>query len=567
MKRSPKIKFKESGRYWYLYWIGQIVYIDKVFKIKLYFVNTIQPNNLYNGFTSKKEMITVPVEVLSFLTLGTLYDTEENEYIFPADYYNESWSLNVNIPSGYNPTKKELPFIDSKYSVLTSNMDFNNLRYYIFASSKKERIFLTMETICNYAFFRTSKLVGMLLNNNIHDLFVLGDRKIITANDRRVGLLKYDNHKLSYADAREIAHFFFMKNNKGITSLEAIESRLKNFFIANRNNKDQLEAGTYLDTDLPFNANIKFKLQGRKFSDGDSWYFLASRIVSHENDEELFLIDEVRLEELHPKNSTKERDSLDKVKVTLPKPPKNNSSGVTLDNTSGNSRANIQEENFNVNNASGFGIPVTKIVRDTQDKAYDVNLIPSDDELNGATICTYDVDPNSQNARLNFTEHFAPLESISRFDFIRLAIKKLEEEYRVVCKYDNLDNTYISPENIYYFQNRRVMVISLNFNDKFYYLVELDRGYTGFIYDDNKNQISPFTLDLFLKECIKKLSTLKKKQHIWTIMRKIQEEILHDLNIVIDDPLAHQTEGFKSTEEATSHMAKKIFNDKILKVA
>jgi len=50
-KRKRSLSFpKAPGNYWFLYWIGRIIY-DKNMKVELYFVNTNRANDLHRNFS------------------------------------------------------------------------------------------------------------------------------------------------------------------------------------------------------------------------------------------------------------------------------------------------------------------------------------------------------------------------------------------------------------------------------------------------------------------------------------------------------------------------------------
>lgn len=563
MKNKLKIKidFNDNAPnpYWYLYWIGKIIFENNIFKVKLYFINTSEPNNLCSRFNDKfKEMKIVSVENLSYLTIGTLYDKKNEQIIYPSSYYKESLKMDINFPFEYNRTAKVFPFLDSKYTPLDNQFDFESLKYYFFINRKTTNIYLTTYNLCNYVFFKTSKFVGLLLSEGIHNLFAIEDIRIISSDNKRVGIIKYNNNKLGELDVKPIAPLFFINNNKGIKSLEAIETRIKSFFINNKNNKQVLESGIYLDTDFPFDTNIKFKLQGRTFSDEERKYYMVSNIIEHERSDDIFTVDEIRIEELYPKNSTDERDSLDKIKDYVLDQPTIKNDSISIGNSEGNSHGNIKNQSDGSNDEFGFGIPVKKIIRDTQNKAYDISLIPTDEELSDGTLCTYQPDKESTNLRLNFTKDFKSIEALSRFELIRLSVEKLKQ-YGLNYNFKNLTKFNISSENIYNIYKSKLMIVCLSYGGNFYYLIELEKGYTGYIYEYNKNKIDPHTLDLFVKFCVDKLTDLKKGEHIWTSIRNFKNDVLNDFSIVIDSPIAHQKEGFRFIDQAVNHMAEKIY--------
>lgn len=563
-KKFPKIEFDENApeRYWYLYWLGKIVYSRNIFKIKLFFINTKERNNFYRGFANCrdfKETKILPIEVLAYLTPGVLYDTIENEYIFPSSYYNERSNLNINFPFDYRKTQKDFSFLNSIYSPLDDSIDFKGLNYYAFGRTNNRTI-LTNYVLSKYLFLRSSKFISSLFRNGIAELFDLNDIKIIISEGKRVGLLKYNNNLLGEADVRGIAHLFFIKDNLGTSFFNYIESNILSFFINNRDKPEILKEGVYLDANFPFNENVNFTIQGKKFKENEDEFFISERIVKHEASSTLFLIDEIRIEEIYPKNSTEERTALDSIDINAIRQP--NIGDVKLTNTDslGNSQADIVDNNFEMDNQNGFQFPIKKIIRDTQDSAYNVKLIPTDDELNTATIINQGSDSTSQEVRINFVEQFIEPMSLSKFELMRLAVNKLKE-LSVICEFDCLNHKILS-NNTYMIKSSSVMVISLCYKGNYFYVIELENDFAGFVRSDTLERIDPVKLDFFIKVCL----DINKEHRVWTKIREQQMEILEKYGIIIEMPLKHKIKGLKTTSDIAKHMADKIYNDRIIKI-
>ncbi|OUD28620.1 hypothetical protein, partial [Flavobacterium sp. FPG59] len=381
-----------------------------------------------------------------------------------------------------------------------------------------------------------------------------------------IGLLKYNNNLLGEEDVSLMAHFLFMPGDKGIKSLLKLESEVLSFFVRERNNHEKIKSGIFLNTIFPFSENLlSVNIQGKAFKVDEQDYFIAERIIDHQYNPNLFLVDKIRIEELFPKTSTDQKADLDKTKVSLPAQPSIKGNRINLTSESlGNSKANIIDTHINSGRVSGFQFPVEKIIRDKQDKAYDVSLIPTEKQLNEGTSINQGSDLGSDSVRNNFLDTLPPT-SISRFELMRLTVKKLEEKYRVKCQFKCLSSSILS-NNTYKISNHSVMVISLYYQNKYFYLVEFNRGFTGFIHDNSLERIDPFKLELFLKSSVKKIDELKKNQYVWTKIRMFSDDAKKKLGIVIVDPLKHSLKNYNNTSEAAYGMANKIFNERILKI-
>jgi hypothetical protein len=569
--KSFIITFKENvpGRYWYLYWIGKVIFESNLFKIKLYFLNTEKPDNFYNSYKdcgNHKQEIVLPIENLVFLTPGAIYDSKRKKVLSPSSYNKDEWNVKIDFPFDYRKTGKDFPFLLSKYSPLSEGNDLEGFNYYAFGGSKNRKI-VTDHVLCKYFFFKSSKFISSLMRVGINEMFDVNDIKIIISNGKRVGILKYNNNCIGIKDVELIAPFFFTKGGIGIKTLVAIETKVLSFFINNKDNLKKINEGVYLDTSFPFSDNVSFFIQGKKFNVDGNDYFISERIVNHEHNPNLFLIDEIRVEEFFPKSSTADKKSLDAIKTNIKAQPldKSKELKLTAESNLGDSQIDIVDNYIGLGNVSGFKFLVKKIIRDSQDNAYDVSLIPTDEEIHDATIVNQESESGLSSIRNNFIEEFINPEYLSRFELMKLTVRKLEEEYQVRCEFNCLDNVILNNE-IYVISKRPVMIISLFYKNRYFYLVEFNRGFTGFIHDKNMDRIDPFKLDLFLKASVRKIDELSKNQYVWTKIAEFSEVTLEKLGIVIGNPLKHNLLNYEKASDAALFMAKKIFEERISKI-
>lgn len=575
--KSPKIKFnpKAPGRYWFLTQVGKVVFKDLIFQVKFHFINTYQANSLYKGFNnSYKETHILAIEYLDLFSRGTIYDTVKNEIITPDKYYNKKWGVKLTIPPSYYPTTKEIPFANSKYSGL-DNIDLSDIQYYKFKGKKsngyKTNVYMFMDTICNYLFLKhSSRLISLILKHSISSLFLTSEKRVYEKDNKLIGYIKYDNQNLKYSEAKAIVPFLFMKNNLGGKALTQMESSLKSFFIDNKDSKEKLSDGTYLKTFFPFNESIDFELQGRSFSTDNKSYFTTTRIVGHNFTKNPFEVDEVLLEELFPNNSTDKRDEKNRNSITKPHTIVSEETSNEVKNEIGNSGVPTNHHINNVNNTQdSFSLPVKKVIRDDQHEAYDVNSIPTDKDIKGSTLWTYESDSQSENIRTNFISIFYKKFKISKFELMKLIVNKLESIYNVKCNYDNLG--YRTPaNNIYVIDGHKMMIVEMvyTYNNKDYYsyIIELEKGYAGFIYNVNYHSIPQFTIEIFINLCLIKLKNLNKYERIWTSIYSLSDEMENKHLIKIGTALTHQTKELNNNDEIAEKMAEKIFNDRICKL-
>lgn len=580
MAKLPTINFKEApGQYWYLNWISQTTITDKgKHMTKFHFINTAEPNCKRKYFYSKnKQEHIFPSESLSFLTIGTIYDTQTNEYIKPEDYRLDSHYMyldrigNLNLVDGQQPVFKNIE------ALLIDDIDFTDFKYYT-TQLLGHHLILTSEVICNYFYFLSTQLTGRLLYNGIDSLFNLESRFLTNENKEKIGHVIYNNTKnqLTDKEAWLIAPYLFMNDDKGVKSLRSMTNNLKAFFVNNRNNKDRLQTGTYLNTELPHSANIRLEFLGRKFNLNGKGYFLASKIIGDFEKKTPYIVDEIRLDKLHQNNSTEGKDSLINIRLTRPGQTKLSKGNDNLENGSSNPNATPNEHNVPDNSYdSTFRPTITYVKREELKNGYHVNFIPNENELNGETISSGDSDPESNNILNDFNKYFGSLEKMSRFDFMFLYIEYLSEKYGITYNFKTLDTT-ISSRNIYNFPSGNVAVVSLLYKTKsdkdedkyfYFYLVEFEeKGNLGFIYNSEKIQIAPITLELVVKDCLEEFSTLEPKQHIWSLIRKNKEDaFLEKYNITLGMPIEHRMIN-NTKKQALEDITGTIYNDRIKKL-
>lgn len=572
-KKILQIKFDENapGRYWYLYWIEKIGFNNKITNVKLNFINTNTPDNLYKGFNPCREFrqtVLRPIEILSYVEAGIIYDTHSGNYIFQSEYFIKDWNITVYFPANYEKTNEPFTFLNSKYSPLNNDDNLNGLSYYLF-NLKSNKVIITDYVISKYFSMKSSKFISKLISNGINELFDLKNIKIETDKDgNKIGFLRYNNNLLGYRDVKSIAYLFFMKDNVGINYLKSFETNILSYFINNKDNDVKLKEGLYLDTSLPFNQDIYFEIQGKRFQVEKDYFFIAEKIVSHKVESNMFIVDEVKIEEIYPKNSTKERDELDEIKVNRPSQPQENELEITNDNP-GNLQANIKDNFISLTNPFGFNLPTNKNKRNSQQNSYDVTTVPSDTQLTGQTILLQDTDDDYANLRNNIIEDYLEVKKINKFELMNLVTEVLKK-YNVKIEYNYLNKSILT-SNVYNFDGFRVMVIPLCYENNYFYIIDFEKGLAGFIRNNYKSRIDPITLELFVKQCLKINKDLKngkgsKGLGIWTRVRMYEIEILEKYGIILEMPFEHPIKDLKNELDVAEKIAKKIFNERIIKI-
>jgi len=567
MRKTPKINFNSSAteRYWYLYWIGKIVYENRIFKVRYYFINTWRNDDQIRGYKNGTiEVKTLPIKSLFSLTPGIIYDSLEDNLITPSNYLErDKQQLSVFAVPNYRATTRPFPFLKSEYTPLNEDMDFEGLSYYTFNSEndygKSIKVILPIHVLCHYIFFKSSNLIYLLINHDLSEFFYMNDKAILDLEGEKVGFVKYNNSVIKEQDAINLAPFLFMQNDKGIHALNSLSLRLKKFFIEYKDYESVIKLGKYLDTDWPFTKNMNLNIQGKEFTVNGESFFMGYRIINHNIKGNLLTVDRIRV--LKTFSTSKVNDDSTKLSITV----KNNSDRnleTSLENIVGNSTYNIQQNFIETDSVFNFEVPVDIISNNESDASYNMNLIPSEEDLSKGTLNTFNADPESEYIRQEFNSRFKL--KIDRFDFVINAVSKLKTEFNIDANFNTLDKKMLT-QHTYNFQDNKVMVIELNHEDHFYYLVEFDRGTLGFIHKTDFTSVIPLFLEIFIDNCLLELENLYKNEYLWTRIKKKKNEFLEEYQIVVRTSLTHQVDGFENADEAAIHMAEKIYNDRILK--
>lgn len=585
IKELLKINFNKNapGRYWYLYLIEKIGYSDKTINVKFKFINTVSPDNFYKGFNQCREFretIVLPVEFLYYLESGMIYDTEIDEFIKQSEYFNENWNITIDFPALLEKTNVQFPFLDSKYSPLNNDDDLEGLSYYFF-DLNSNKVILTDNVLSKYFSFKSTKFISRLITNGINELFDI-DNITIAFDEQgiKTGYLKYNNDLLSKNDIKGISYLFFMKNNSGIKYLKSLESNIVSYFINNKDNQEKLRSGVYIDTKYPFNHEISYILQGKRFQVDKDYYFIAEKIVSHIAKTNEIIVDRVELEPMNPNDSTKDRKNKEKEDVNRPGEPIKNQLEITT-NISGNPIGNIKENPIKTNNPNGFSIPTFKKKRKSQNKAYNVIKLPNDQEFKGDTAVVQESDNETKAQRNSFFEQINIIK-VDKFELMNLVSEKLKKNEVIIE--NNYLNKSILQENVYDFDGSKVMVLSLCYENKYFYIIDFEKSSGGFIRTNYMTKIAPMTLELFITECLKiNIKTDKSKKvdnkndnnenkdenkglSFWTKVRLKEKEIFEKHGVIIEMPFDHPRINIKSKNEAAEKISNKIFNDRIKKI-
>jgi hypothetical protein len=584
MYRLPKLKFNPNapGRYWYLSWIEKAtIYKGNISRIKIHFINTLECKDYMRELDkSHSAVLELDVRVLMFLTIGSIYDVVDQCIVRHVDYATTIKDMKVSVVGDYRPTDMAMNLEDYRYTPFSNRIDFSNLSYYSFSGVSTEgnyrfdniKVILPVTTLCQYLFFHSTNIVFSLLNYRLDQLFLLDEKKILIIDDCNVGYVRYNNKILSKSDAKVLAPFLFIKNDKGIISLNGISNNLSSYFYNNRYNKQKFNKGSYITTSWPFPVNSSFNISGKDFwtytrhgeeLDRKDVYFLAYEILNHSLHESVLNVDQIRVEGVYEKSNKKsDTTKREGVRIRQGKYPEIDGNMVDVNNAPNNNALPVQ---FNVNQKTSlfsFEIPIDILIRDESDPDFNVNLLLTEKELSSATLDNFNSDSLADHYPVE--GRVVPNKSISRFDFIKMTVLELGRR-GIDCSFNCLDKS-IGFEMKYHFSDYDVMVVELNFKSYYFYLIEFEFGSTGFIHGINYEQIPGRAIELFIDFCLESLTSRKKNESFWSLVKRMRSRSQRLYDIIIETPLDHQMEGFNLIEDAIMHSADKIMNARILRL-
>lgn len=577
-KRTHKLEFPEApGNYWYLYWIGKIIY-EKSMKIEFYFVNTNAANDHLKYFNlSNVHIHKMPVAYLVEFKIGTLYSVPDRNII---DYELTKSGLipALSVRDGYKPTSKKFPLIGNQFfpkikDSLDSELTYMNFYYYGMP------VLVTPYCLAQYLFFKSNKLIHFILSGSLLDHFHFNKIRFFRdqTHNRVIAELPFDQGSLGNDDAKVIAPYLFMKGDIGIRMMRSLYSNLNASFIQARHNKKKLESYLKLDFRL---RGYKLGLEGKHFYDNktDLKNKEGKILLTYDikylqfNDPDIFSVDQIYLIPYNSKQSTKDKKNHDEKEVTRPTEPDTRTISLILHNNLPGRSALSNEATINDNSRNPFNVAVDLINREEQDQAYKVVPIPSNEDLDGLVRGLEEYCKDSKFIQESIRKEMIFQDSINKFQYFYEVINTLNNRFQVSINEDplgiglNYYPTEIKCDNHFLY----VGLVEANYKSAYSYIIEFGKGFIGFFQKRDSRRISHNELKLLINKFIQADKGLGKNKVLWSLIYEESNYYLKNYSIIIHRGIEHTlTERLDSNEEQSwtnkfYDTAKRIY-DRIIK--
>ncbi|MEP5104318.1 MAG: hypothetical protein ABJQ84_06840, partial [Ekhidna sp.] len=402
--------------------------------------------------------------------------------------------------------------------------------------------------ICKKLACFNSTIFNYLVSDRLSEIFK--GWSINNTGESRIGRVLY-NSDFKGHQVKTIAKWLFTIDNEGLRFLKMIGSNLKEHLMNSEGSN-----GDYLKTEIPFNGDVNFFLEGKKFFYRNNSIFITERILSVGFDKNIFTVDSIELIPMYDKRSTESRKDKNVTEVDRNVAYNTNDElEFERGNYAGNSFHGIETEELPDDTGDDFGldIPIKIIRREDQENAFISHNNPVWMDLEGRTIETEKVDSDSMLLR---TEFDLPTPTIKRFEYLRSVANILYKDYDIRNKFFELDNriTESGVQNIdFHGKSEHFLLIELNTNSRFFYILEFNSGHTGIFHSLQLNKISNEVMILLVREFL-------KNEKRWSSIRNISEAFEKKFNVRILTPMEHQVKYLGSKESIERKAAKKLYD-------
>lgn len=467
------------GQYWFLYWIGRIVYKSGIYYANFHFLNKSTPDNFFrNIYKAKKFTVELEASLISLLDIGAIFDLNGIYVCKSEDYLTKSGIISISLEPTDRPINSSINFGLRKYCELLSDNDLKGSAYFektIIKNGTKCTVIIPNYVICSYLYFRNRFITNEILSSTIFSLFDLESFILNEDQGFKTGTLLYDNRKVLPQEIQSIAQFLFINNNLGFKSINFISSHLQQMFSTS---KERECDGAYIMTDLPFPTKIDMELTGQFVYDEAQSYFIAYEVKNIHFEENIFSIDKLVLE---PKYKNENNYSSLSLKRSYVKLNFNEKLGISQkDNT-----ASIRRKY-----SLDFGL-----------KTY-INWYPNKENREPELITFYSRFKRENDFSIKFPEDI--------YSYNKEFIQEIRLDRRFKIKYMYLNNlklnygcTQITIDGNFY----KMLVLEIIFKRNYFYKIELTNYFTVTLCKEQKStKITEIDLKIIIEKIINDFS-------------------------------------------------------------
>lgn len=579
MMKTPSFEFNQSapGQYWLLYFLGKFGYENNMLSVRLYFINTHQLSNNEKFYEREyQEEKLVSINILNYISIGAIYN-RDGTCMFSEGNGLKLDLEKVTLNPGYHFSKKKLDFLGSKDFPISSTRNVDGFTYYTFNTGPKNnptKVILPLGTLCQYLFFKSSRITIAIFRDTIEDIIFYDTKKITLKEDKLIGEIKYDNSKgWTNQEVLFLARMYFTKGEYGRIALKTLGMKIMQQHINHKNGAKPDVNSHYPEFKFPFQVPTSLNLTGKKFIENDITYFFVYAIQSMSFKEKPITVDTIELIKAYPdKQKHPDSDNL-KFRNTPSALSNEDHLSITSQNDPYRQGGEVKNQPFLDNFITNLGVDVNIIQyqEPEQDEPENTIFLGSDRPYNGVTTNIEETDSESDL----MAENLIKSEEMNRFSYIKEITKILGEKYNVHSSFNAfttpLSTEYATTIECGFGKRVKIMLVTLNFKNAFFYLLELTSGETGMFHSNTFEQLPQLDLLIISKRCIKARDTMNLAQQLnsksyWTLIRE-DVSFLKKRGITFLSPIRHESKNFHSSSELIEHASEKIFYTRISKLA
>jgi len=592
MSSPLKLRFPESEYdYWYLYWIGNPYIKRKKMYVDIYFCNCRNPDDKIrpfesdfdddvNNFVGIHHTITVLYSSVLLYALGSIFGRDGKVIVEPGQMQRKT--VNILLKPSDRATKisefKDLGDILKSDHPLAEHFINHDSKCFFSRRSigkKTYTVMLPVSVVAQSFFFYSNSLSELIIFARVNEIFNREDLiQYKNENGEKVLEIHYNNELVNENEIRFLSNHLAVGIDPGYKALQFLGGNLLQQLITSKQAGEN-EPEALLDLILPFDKGIVMDAMGKYFGEDLILIYEIEKCDPYNNKP---LFDKIDFVKKNPNFKWKENDKNGSgrrsgVKVI---PTKNDGTEITPHDDKVNDKLSdqIREGNFR----GVFDFPdLDRQVLEPEEaeirlgvKQHVVVLPPGEGISTGG-----DQDEDFDKSYANFCQAFT---LINREVYMEELVAKLKK-LNVDCQFISLVPQSIKANKflkIYGGRLRTIMIVELNHEDRFFYLIEFPTGMTGFLSKVDLTEASKFELDRFIEKYLvyqelvnskdKSLFRAKFPNGQYYIRKKNENKVemsrlfIDDYSIALYPFIEHQQKHMKDTEHLIEHTSSKIMS-------
>lgn len=265
-------------QYWFLYWIGGIIYEEGKYYSDFYFINKSNANDVFEDLDGTRVKIRLDITFYTFFNVGCIFCSKG--YLLERAPYNIKRydnTLTFSFTKFPEASHSELMKADNIMN-FPLPYEIHNCTYYVLShvfNGQPIKILIPEFVVCSYLFFRNTFVTKNLLFDTLTDYLDISDvNPINLKNGEKALRYLYNNKKILPHDIHSIAQFFnITKGNNAVNSLSGN-------LIHSLSNSNKYKEDHYVHVDLEFMNNVELEVTGISLLSKKENFFFVYEIIN-----------------------------------------------------------------------------------------------------------------------------------------------------------------------------------------------------------------------------------------------------------------------------------------------